>query len=95
MKVEVVYALPEDQTVCRVDLASDATVADALRAVAEIPPFATLLLEEPPVGIFGERVEVDRVLVDGDRVEIYRRLAVDAKEARRLRADAQNSSSGR
>ncbi|TDJ29206.1 MAG: RnfH family protein [Gammaproteobacteria bacterium] len=91
MKVEVVYALPGAQTVHRISLASGATVADALRAVSEIPPFAELLLEERPVGVFGERVDVDRLLLDGDRVEIYRKLAVDPKEARRLRAGTQNS----
>ncbi len=87
MNVEVVYALPATQTVHRLHLASGATVADALRAVSEIPPFAELLLEEHPVGVFGERVAFDRLLRDGDRVEIYRSLAVDPKEARRLRAD--------
>ncbi len=91
MKVEVVYALPGTQTVHRVDLAPGATVADALRAVSEIPPFAELLLEEHPVGVFGERVDDGRPLLDGDRVEIYRALAVDPKEARRLRAATQNS----
>ena len=44
----------------RVELAAGATVADALLAVSEIPPFAELLLEEHPVGVFGERVDVDR-----------------------------------
>jgi hypothetical protein len=39
-----------------------------------------------PVGIFGRRVERDRILTDGDRVEIYRPLVADAKEARRRRA---------
>ena len=91
MKVEVVYALPGAQTVHRINLASGATVADALRAVSEIPPFAELLLEERPVGVFGERVDVSQPLLDGDRVEIYRKLAVDPKEARRLRAGNQNS----
>ena len=86
MKVEVVYALRTVQTVHRVDLAAGATVADALLAVSEIPPFAELLLEEHPVGVFGERVDVDRPLVDGDRVEIYRTLHLDPREARRARA---------
>ena len=91
MKIEVVYALPTSQKVHRVDLASGATVADALRAVSEIPPFADLLLDEMPVGVFGERVARDRPLQSGDRVEIYRTLAVDPKEARRLRAATKTS----
>ncbi len=86
MKIEVVYALPKAQTVQRIDLGPGATVRDALRAVSEIAPFADLILEENPVGVFGERVTLDRLLLDGDRVEIYRSLAMDPKEARRLRA---------
>jgi len=38
------------------------------------------------VGIFGKVVEEDAPLTDGDRVEIYRPLAADPKEARRRRA---------
>ena len=86
MKVEIAYALPTIQTVHQVDLASGATVADALRAVSEIAAFADVVSDENPVGIFGARVAHDRVLREGDRVEIYRALAMDPKQARRLRA---------
>jgi putative ubiquitin-RnfH superfamily antitoxin RatB of RatAB toxin-antitoxin module len=37
-------------------------------------------------GIFGKRVGLNQPLADGDRVEIYRPLVVDPKEARRRRA---------
>jgi putative ubiquitin-RnfH superfamily antitoxin RatB of RatAB toxin-antitoxin module len=37
-------------------------------------------------GIFGKRTALDHPLSEGDRVEIYRALAMDPKEARRLRA---------
>jgi len=37
------------------------------------------------VGIFGRRVELDAPLRDGDRVEIYRPLVADPREARRRR----------
>jgi hypothetical protein len=38
------------------------------------------------VGIFGRRVAADAPVADGDRVEIYRSLVNDPKEARRRRA---------
>ncbi len=38
------------------------------------------------VGIFGELKSLDTLLNDGDRVEIYRKLKIDPKEARRARA---------
>ena len=39
--------------------------------------------------VFGQECERARVLQPGDRVEIYRELAVDAKTARRQRAAQQ------
>lgn len=43
-------------------------------------------------GIFGQQVPLDHPLADGDRVEIYRPLAMDPKEARRRRAKSERSS---
>ena len=38
-----------------------------------------------PLGIFGRQVKDDTVLQNGDRVELYRPLKADPKEARRRR----------
>jgi hypothetical protein len=86
LEVEVVFALPRRQHVVTLSLPAGATVADALRAVAGRPPFDRLDLDEAPVGIFGDRVPRDRRLEPRDRVEIYRPLIVDPREARRRRA---------
>lgn len=77
MKVEVVYALPENAHVVSVRLPEGATVADALAASG---------LSGVAFGIFGREVAAGHPLRDGDRVEIYRPLELDPKEARRLRA---------
>lgn len=80
MKIEVVYARPEAAEVRTVDLPAGATVTDALAACG-------LHLEpKQPVGVFGKRVTLEHRLRPGDRVEIYRPLAIDPKEARRRRA---------
>lgn len=84
--VEVVYALPAQQYVECLTLPAGATVADALDAVRGRPPFAALALEQMPVGIFGDRVERGRSLQTGDRLEVYRQLVIDPREARRRRA---------
>ncbi len=84
--VDVVYALPDVQHQVRVELPAGATVADALGAAAEHPPFDTLNLATAAVGVFGDRVERDHPLQPGDRVEIYRPLDLDPREARRQRA---------
>lgn len=40
------------------------------------------------VGVFGELKPLDTLLNEGDRIEIYRKLKIDPKEARKLRAKA-------
>ena len=77
LKVEVVHARPDGAQAVDVRLAEGATVRDALAASG---------LKGNQVGIFGKRVTLDTRLADGDRVEIYRPLAIDPKEARRRRA---------
>jgi putative ubiquitin-RnfH superfamily antitoxin RatB of RatAB toxin-antitoxin module len=84
MRIEVVYALPGRQMLRRVSLNRGSTVEDALRASglsAECPEIDALR-----AGIFGTPAPRDTVLRDGDRVEIYRPLRSDPKEARRARA---------
>jgi len=69
-----------------VALPSGASALDAIRASGVLERFAELDLAQLPVGIWGRACALETLLVDGDRVEIYRPLAVDPKEARRLRA---------
>ena len=85
MRVEVAYLLPDDQSVATVDLAEGASIADALDAVRQAEPFVNLNLDEMPVGVFGELAERTRTLQEGDRVELYRPLEMDPREARRRR----------
>ena len=46
------------------------------------------------VGVFGRLRRLDDVAADGDRIEIYAPLAVDAKGARRRRAQGKAESTG-
>lgn len=50
----------------------------------ELPPDA-------PIGIYGQKVQRDLVVKNGDRIEIYRPLVFDPKQARRNRAARKNS----
>ena len=70
-----------------VQLAAGSTVLDAIRAsgVAD-DAGAGVDVSTQAVGIWGRVVALDAVLADGDRVEIYRPLAVDPNEARKRRA---------
>ena len=78
--VEVVLALAGRQTLRRVQLPAGSTVGDALAASGLGEARAGR------VGIYGKVVARDAILSDGDRVEIYRPLRADPKEARRARA---------
>lgn len=85
LHVEVVLS-PAARTVqtAALELAPGSTLADAVRASG--------LLDAPgglpegwACGIWGRRQPLSTPLRDGDRVELYRALTVDPKEARRLR----------
>lgn len=82
----VVYAEPSRVFSVALELASGATAGDAIAAsrIRELRPEA--IIDPARIGIFAQRVTLDTPLRDGDRVEIYRPLKVDPKEARRRRA---------
>jgi hypothetical protein len=83
--VEVSYAEPQRAIVKTYRLTAPATLADALRLAAADPRFSGIDLTHAVVGIFGKVAAPGQVLEDGDRVEIYRALAADPKNARRAR----------
>lgn len=83
--VEVVY-LPAPGQVDQVQLAlpPGSTVADALRASGVLQRHG-LAEEGLRIGVWCRAAPLDRVLRQRDRVEVYRPLTVDPKEARRQR----------
>ena len=85
-EVEVVYALPDRQELLTVRVKPGATVREAVEASGILTMFPGIDLASNQVGIFGKMVAQERVLQEGDRVEIYRPLKADPKEVRRLRA---------
>ena len=85
--VTVVYARPDQVWRVAVDLPAGSRVGDALRASGLAECIGEVDLLAAPVGVFGEACERDRLLRAGDRVEIYRALPVDPKQARRRRAE--------
>jgi putative ubiquitin-RnfH superfamily antitoxin RatB of RatAB toxin-antitoxin module len=86
LQIEIAYAEPQRGIVKMLRLPPGSCIADALRLAALDPDFAGVDLATAPFGIFGRAARADQALQDGDRIEIYRPLAVDPKEARRARA---------
>ncbi len=90
IRVEVVYADASSQVMRSVDLAAGATVEDAIHA-SYILDLAPADFTPARVGIFGRIVARSAVLREGDRVELYRPLKIDPKEARRQRVTRQKT----
>lgn len=88
MRVEVAYAIAGKQFLVELTLPLSSTVADAINRSGVLDAFPELDTGNLDVGIFSRAVTLETELTDGDRVEIYRPLLVDPKEARRLRAAA-------
>jgi putative ubiquitin-RnfH superfamily antitoxin RatB of RatAB toxin-antitoxin module len=86
LRVEVVYALPAAADAVLVELPAGAKVLDAVRASGIVERHPDIDLKKCRLGIYGKVVAADAPLASGDRVEIYRPLALDPKEARRRRA---------
>ncbi len=86
MKFEVAYGRMEEQALLTVESASPLTVAQAIERSGIIELFPEIDLAENKVGVFGKAARLDTRLTDGDRVEIYRPLIADPKEARKKRA---------
>ena len=74
---------------CELALPAGSCVADALRASGLAQRHPTLNLAEAALGIWGALASADQLLRDRDRVEVYRPLLVDPKEARRRRQQQQ------
>jgi putative ubiquitin-RnfH superfamily antitoxin RatB of RatAB toxin-antitoxin module len=85
MRVEVVFALHERQELIETDVEEGATVADAVAASKLTRVFPEVDFAALQAGIWGKPVARDNPVRDGDRVELYRPLQIDPKEARRLK----------
>lgn len=86
--VEVAYALPTEQKIIALQVEEGSTAFEAVARsrIAELYP--QININTDPMGIFGKAIKdpKSQVLNAGDRIEIYRPLIADPKEARAKRA---------
>ncbi len=85
VKIEVICALPRLASQVILELPLGAKVADAL-ALYHAADETRLGQAIVGYAIFGQHVEANAELRDGDRLELLRPLQADPKEARRRRA---------
>jgi len=81
--VEVVYATPDVQRTASVPRSEGLTAGEAVRRSGLLEEFPEIAERALVLGLFGERVEPERVLAAGDRVEICRPLLRDPRALRR------------
>ncbi len=83
IKVEVVYALAERQELLAIIMPAGATVGEAIEQTGIVGKFPEQDLSASTLGLWGRLVDSDHLLQDGDRIEMYRPLLIDPREARR------------
>ena len=84
--VEVAYAEAGRQTLLELEIPEGTTVAQAIALSGIEATYPHINIGEMKTGIFGTLVTRRTLLRERDRVEIYRTLATDPKEARRRRS---------
>lgn len=94
ISVEVAYALPHKQKIIALLVEPGTTALEAVKRSKISDHFPDLDLAAAKLGIFGQSLGTKgldtadkHILHAGDRVEIYRPLASDPKDARRKRAE--------
>lgn len=86
LRIEVAYSpAPGEVDLTVLELPEGSTAGQALQASGLLQRHPALSASPPVIGIWGRVCESQRELRDRDRVEVYRPLKVDPKEARRLR----------
>ena len=88
LRIAVVVAYspsPREVDHVALSLPVGATVGDALQASGLLARHPELALGDHKLGVWGKLREPGDPLREGDRVEVYRPLKVDPKEARRQR----------
>ena len=86
LAIEVAYAKPEEQLILTLQVSAGATLEEAIRQSGILQRFPEIDLETQAVGVFSQPRELSDLVREGDRIEIYRPLLMDPKEARRLKA---------
>lgn len=86
IRVQVCYALPDHAFLRAVALPPGATLEQAVRESGLLRERPEIDMATCTVGVYAKKKTLATVLRDGDRVEVYRPLQADPKDARRRRA---------
>lgn len=85
IKIEVAYATPLQQKIISVEVLEGCTIQEGIAQSGIFTLFPEIDLATHKVGIFSIQKKLSDIVQAGDRIEIYRPLVIDPKEARRRR----------
>ncbi|HEX5055966.1 MAG TPA: RnfH family protein [Gammaproteobacteria bacterium] len=88
-KIEVAYARSDSQLIIELEVEEGATIEEAISSSGILLKFPEIDLSVNKVGVFGKQMALERPVREGERIEIYRGLVADPKQARRRQARAQ------
>ena len=91
IEVQVCYALQDSSFLRSLSVPAGTTIAQAVAQSGLLQAVPGIDLAINMVGIYGKRKPLDAVLHEHDRVEVYRPLQADPKEARRRRASGKSA----
>ncbi|TDY36082.1 RnfH family protein [Janthinobacterium sp. 75] len=86
--VQVCYAMPDSTFLRSLSVPVGTTIGQAVAQSGLLQANPGIDLAINMAGIYGKRKPLDTVLHEHDRVEVYRPLLADPKEARRRRASS-------
>lgn len=91
---EVAYATPEQQILLTVTVPQGSTALEVIEGSGLLEKVPSLQAENLQVGVFSQRLKspTEYEVKEGDRLEVYRPLLIDPKQARRERAQQKESS---
>ena len=86
IRVSVVYALPDRREQVELEVEPGTTLRDTVERCGILARYPQLKSYSLKLGVFGKSRDPAETAANGDRIEIYRELLIDPKEARRKRA---------
>ncbi|MCL5272691.1 MAG: RnfH family protein [Gammaproteobacteria bacterium] len=86
INIEVAYAKADTQRIIKLEVACGTTIEAAIQQSGILAFYPEIDLAQQKVGIFSQKRELTDLVQAGERIEIYRPLIIDPKEARRAKA---------
>jgi putative ubiquitin-RnfH superfamily antitoxin RatB of RatAB toxin-antitoxin module len=83
ISIEVAFAMPEKQWLRALKIASSKSAGAAIDECGVREAFPEFDFDACAIGIWGREIDRSALLRDGDRIEVYRALELDPREARR------------